>query len=845
MLKAKLIQPNDEKLDFKISLLYQSIFLALTCGITGSVYAAEGILNSTSSSESQDVKELKSVVVVGSRGGIRTVTESPAPVDVISGEQLLKQGNTTALRDVLAKIVPSFSVATVPSQPDGYGAVARSAGLRSFGGGHTLVLVNGKRRHVGALAINKYGFAEGYQAADLDLIPIGSIARVEVLRDGAAAQYGSDAIAGVINIVLKSADNGGSLSTTYGSREHFSGTKRNGETFQLNANVGAPLGSEGFINLGFDLKNQDATTRAGAVSGNIYSQVNGQNDPREENTHRNLNKLGLPSVEQFNVSVNTELPLSDVATLYSYTTAGWRDASTGASYRRPNSRSGIPEIFPNGTTPNVILSETDVQSVWGVKGDDFLGWSWDLSSSYGKNSQNHSTKNNLNPSLGPLSPTSFGLQRYDAYQWVTNLDYKKSFDIGLGVTPLSVAWGLDYRKEGWSSKATDSLAYKNGGYIYTTGDNAGSSATVGTFGARVLLPEDEADINRSNIAAYLDFGLDVTENWFVGLAGRFEHYDDSSGDTFNGKINSRYELNPQFAVRGTVSTGFIAPSLYQQGFASTGIVSTVNNGVRSDVYSKSVRPDSALGQALGAKDLDPTESTNFSLGLTYTPIKNLNLAIDAYHIELKDRIASTAGLTGSGINSILTANGFSNVNYVTYYANLFDTETNGVDVVADYTQQFDQYGRIRWSLGFNWNDTKITGISDNPTQLEGINIDRITRRTQGMVTDADPKTKFTIAANWQYEKFDLNTRLSRYGSYTNKSETADTDQTFGAEWILDLDATYNLTDHLSFTLGADNLFNTYPEKSNIVDGLGENYYSQLSPFGLYGGYYYGRINYRF
>ena len=845
MLHTKLIQPQPEKLGFKISLLHQSIFFALTCGITGSIYAEDIQQKTVTSVEKEDVQQLESVVVVGNRGGIRTITESPAPVDVISGEQLLKQGNTLALRDILAKVIPSFSVATVPSQPDGYGAVARSAGLRGLGGGHTLVLVNGKRRHVGALAINKYGFGEGYQAADLDLIPIGAIARVEVLRDGAAAQYGSDAIAGVINIVLKSADNGGNISTTYGGREHYSGTDRNGETFQLNANVGAPLGQDGFINFGFDLKNQDATTRAGAVSGNIYSKVNGQDDPREATIDRNLNKLGLPSVEQFNVSANAELPLSDAATLYSYTTAGWRDASTGASYRRPNSRSGIVEIFPNGTTPDVILSETDVQTVWGLKGDNVLGWAWDVSSSYGKNTQDHSTQNNLNPSLGPSSPTSFGLQKYDAYQWVSNLDLKKTFDIGFGATPLSVAWGLDYRKEGWSSKATDPLAYKNGGYIIPTGDNAGLPATVGTFGARVLLPEDEADISRSNTAAYLDLGLDVTDNWFVGLAGRFEHYDDSSGDTFNGKINSRYEFNPQLAVRGTASTGFIAPSLYQQGFASTGIVSTVNNGVRSDVYSKSARTDSALGQALGAEALDPTKSTNFSLGLTYSPFKNFNLAVDAYRIELKDRIASTAGLTGTGINNILAANGFSNVNYVTYYANLFDTETNGVDVVADYTQQLNKYGRIRWSLGFNWNETDITAIADNPSQLDGINIDRITRRTKGMITDADPKTKFTLAANWQYAKLDLNTRLSRYGSYIARSETAATDQTFDAKWIVDLDATYNLTDSLSLTLGADNVFNTYPEKSNIVDGLGENYYAQLSPFGLYGGYYYGRVNYRF
>lgn len=821
---------------------YRSMVMALTLGVTGSAFADD---NANQKTEQDDAQATEKVVVVGSRSGIRTVTKSPAPVDVISGDQLQKQGNTLALRDILAKIIPSFSVATVPSQPDGYGSVARSAGLRGFGGGHTLVLVNGKRRHVGALAVNKYGFVEGYQAADLDLIPINAIARIEVLRDGAAAQYGSDAIAGVINIVLKSADHGGSITTTYGGREHYSGTDRNGETFQLSGNVGTKLGSDGFVNFGYDIKNQDATTRAGQVSGDIYSKVNGQSDPREATFDRNVNKLGLPSVEQLNLSFNAELPLGDAAKLYTFTTAGWRDAITGASYRRPNSRSVVTEIYPNGTTPVIALDERDYQSVWGVKGDNFLGWAWDASTSYGKDTQKHSTSSNLNPSLGTASPTSFGLQKYETYQWSNNLDFRRAFDIGFGYKPLNVAWGLDYRKEGWSSKATDPLAYKNGGYIYTTGDNAGSTATVGTFGALVLLPEDEAKIKRSNTAAYLDLSLDVTPKWLVGIAGRFEHYDDSSGNTLNGKINSRYEITPELAVRGTIGTGFIAPSLYQQGFASTGIVSTILDGVRSDVYSKMVRTDSALGQALGAKALDPTKSTNYSLGLTYTPLKNLNIAVDAYRIELKDRISATAGLTGTGINSILAANGFSNVNYVTYYANLFDTVTNGVDVIADYTQQLEQFGKLRWSLGFNFNETRITGIADNPSQLQGINIDRITRRTKGMITDADPKTKFTIATNWLYKKIDINARLSRYGSYISPSETVETDQKFGAKWIVDLDATYHATENLSFTLGADNLFNTYPDKSNVIDSLGENYYAQLSPFGLYGGYYYGRISYRF
>ncbi|KAA8733731.1 TonB-dependent receptor [Acinetobacter qingfengensis] len=853
MLQEKLTQPDSKLWHFKISQLHQAIILVLSCGVASVLYAAEDTSNTSVPTEDKDVKQLESVVVVGNRGGIRTVTESPAPVDIISGEQLLKQGNSVALQDILAKLIPSFKVDTIKSWTNSYSAVARSAGLRSFGGGHTLVLVNGKRRHVGAQYVTNGSIIEGYQAADLNLIPISAIARIEVLRDGAAAQYGSDAISGVINIVLKSTDHGGSLTSTYGGRAHYSDhEKQNGETYQTNGDFGLPLGQEGFIHFAYDYKNQDAVTRAAAASGQFYSTINGQPDPRETTIDRWNYRAGIPSVEALNLAYNAELPLTDQAILYSNSTAGWRKAVTGLGFRRANSIYIVDEIYPDGVAPIMKLDESDFQTVWGIKGDQLWGWSWDISTSYGKNILDTTTTDNINASLGTNSPTNFGLQKYEAYQWVNNLDFKKSFDIGLGVNPLSVAWGLDYRKEGWSIKATDALAYADGGYVFNSGDNAGTKANVGLIGVALVQPDDEADIDRSNTAAYLDLGLDATQNWFVGLAGRFEHYDDSSGNTFNGKLTSRYAITPNLAVRGTVSSGFVAPSLVQQGYGTTTVGYGPDvNGIYANRKSKLVRPDATLAQALGAEELKPTKSKNYSLGLTFSPFDKFNIAIDAYRIDLKDRIAQTSALSGSGVSAILAANGFSDIQTVQYFANLFDTQTTGVDVVIDYTQQLQNYGRLRWNLGFNYNETKITGIADNPEELQGINVNRVGRAAIGAVTVANPKTKLTLGTNWQYQKFDINTRLSRYGSVISRGATAATDSYYGAKWIVDVDATYHLTDNLSVTLGADNLFNTYPDETTSAvilasgDISGGSKYPNISPFGSYGGYYYGRISYRF
>ena len=785
---------------------------------------------------------MQTVVSVGNRGNQRTVAQSAVPIDVIGGEDLQKQGGSTALRDALEHLLPSFNVAKVTG--GAYSNVARAAGLRGLGGGYVLVLVNGKRRHGGSVASENSVLVEGWNPADLDLIPISAIDRVEVLRDGAAAQYGSDAIAGVINIILKSDSSGGSSSTMAGRRSHYaSGVGSNGETYQQTFNYGLPLPNDGFFNFALDAKKQDSTKRSGVATGAFYYPVNGQPDPRENTVEKRSFGGGLPEIEQINVSYNAELPLNESTSLYSFSTLGKQDALVSIGFRRPNSNTIINELYPDGIAPDFTFDSLDYQSTFGARGDDLAGWGWDLSTSYGANRQKQSTDNNLNPSLGTASPTDFTLQTNTFTQWTTNFDLNRKLDIGTR-NPLNFATGLEYRFEQYRTESGDVDSYRNGNYRYPAGHpRAGQLAAIGALGNYLLLPEDEVNLRRSDSAAYVDLGLDVTDKWFVGAAGRFEHYTDSSGNTWTGKLSTRYAFTPEIAARGALSTGFVAPSMVQQGYAKTGLGRRTVGNTTQDIMIKRVQTNSAIGRALGAEDLEPVKSQSVSAGLTWTPVKDLNVALDAYLIDLQDRIALISPLSGAAVDQILAANGFSHVQQVQYYANAFDTRTKGLDLVADYTQHLDRFGRLRWNVGANWNKATITDLKANPSQLQSLGLQRFERTELGGITDLTPKSKYIVGLNWQVNDWDVGVRATRYGKVKRLgSGTTGVDETFSAKWITDVDVTYALTDNVRVSLGADNLFNVYPDKHTVTDVSGGSYYSSISPFGSYGAFYYSRLN---
>lgn len=790
---------------------------------------------------SEETTQLQTVVSVGNRGVERTVAESAVPIDVIGGQDLEKQGASVSLRDALANLLPSFNVAKVTG--GAYSNVARAAGLRGLGGGYVLVLVNGKRRHGGSVASENSVLIEGWNPADLDLIPVAAVDRVEVLRDGAAAQYGSDAIAGVINIILKKDSSGGSATTLAGRRSGYHGVGSNGETYQQSINKGFELPNGGFFNFTLDAKNQDSTKRSAEATGSFYYPVNGQPDPRENTVERRSFGGGLPEIEQYNLAYNAELPLTDDTSLYSFSTLGKQDALVSIGFRRPNSNTIVNELYPDGVAPNFTFESLDYQTVVGARGKDVAGWDWDLSTSYSRNKQKQLTDKNLNPSLGTSSPTDFWLQTNTFDQWTTNLDLNRTLDIGLR-NPLTFATGLEHRFEHYRTESGDPESYSNGGYTYPVGHpRAGQQAAIGALGNYLLLPEDEVDLRRSNSAAYVDLGLDVTDKWFIGAAGRFEHYTDSSGNTWNGKLSTRYAFTPELAARGALSTGFVAPSMVQQGYAKTGLGRrTIGNETR-DIMIKRVQPDSAIGIALGAEDLEPVRSQSLSAGLTWNPVKNLNVSLDAYLIDLEDRIALISPLQGAAVDRILASYGFSHVQQVQYYANAFDTRTRGVDLVVDYTQHLGEFGRLRWNLGANWNKATITDQKDNPAQLQSLGLSRFDRTELGGITDLTPKTKFLLGLNWQVGDWDAGVRTTRYGEVKKLgSSSGGVDERFGAKWITDVDVGYQITDNVRVSLGADNVFNVYPDKHTVVDVSGGSYYSSISPFGSYGAFYYSRLN---
>jgi iron complex outermembrane receptor protein len=811
----------------------KSVFTSLT--LAPAVFA--GYLLTPLAMAAEDDAALDTVIVTGSRGSeVRTVTSSPAPIDVIDSKQLEQTGESS-LRGALQKTLPSFSQRPSGSSND---SIARPYSLRGLNGSNVLVLVNGKRRHNSAVINLDSTAAYGTNPVDLDMIPISAIDHVEVLRDGASAQYGSDAIAGVINIILKQRDNGGSASTQYGQYYEDG----DGGNLRQTLNQGLALGDNGgFFNYALDAKSVQTATRSRAATGNLYFA----GDPRNDTADREVQKNGLPKIKAINLSYNAELPVSDALTLYSFSTFSKRDARGGQNYRRPNSTNIIPEIYPDGTAPFYTLEETDYQAAAGGKGE-FAEWHWDLSSTFGRDKGQAGADETLNASLGPTSPTRFDTYTNIFDQWTNNLDLTRAFEVGLA-KPLQVSWGLEHRHERYKTESDDPLSYINGGYFYPSGPLAGQPAAVGAQGAITLTPEDEGQLSRNSYASYLDLGLNPTEKLWLGVAARFEKYDDSSGNTRSGKFSARYDFTPTFALRGTLSNGFRAPSLSQSVYAQTANQYTTVDGVAQFVEAKTVRVDSPLAKALGAEDLSPEKSRNISIGLTWQPLPQASVTLDAYQIEIRDRIALTGFLYGNGVDQQLVANGYKPGYRVKYFTNAADTTTRGVDLVADYRVDYGRFGRVKYGLGVNYNKTIIDDIKQTPASLRaaGNNLELFDRVAQGYLTVANPKTKLMLSANWQIERFTINAGLTRYDKVIARDANPDYDVTYGAKWLTDLEVAYALTDHFDVAVGANNLFDVRADNNGYPAGDTNGFpkFGAISPFDPYGGFWYTRIAYNF
>ncbi|MFK0342076.1 TonB-dependent receptor plug domain-containing protein [Pseudomonas asiatica] len=791
------------------------------------VALAAGLHNAPSLAEEPAAQALGTVIVTGNRGSEkRTVTSSPVPIDVISAKQLQETGKP-GLMEALSASVPSL---TLPEKT-GWDAsgMARAPNLRGLNAAQVLVLVNGKRRHTSA-TLNISGINAGAAPADLDLIPISAIDHVEVLRDGAAAQYGSDAIAGVINVILK-ADASGTAVTTAG--QGYDGKK---QTVLQSLNKGFEIGRDGIVQLALDARSQNDDNKASA---NGYSQA----EALDRAGKVTYGGYGTPKINLLTLGYNAELPLQDDLTLYSFSTWSYRKAEQGQNFRLPtivNTITTGPNGRPSGYTPTWYIEEYDYQAAFGARG--LAGeWDWDLSSTYGRNEAEQGTWNNQNPSLGEATPNHFESGTWVSSQLTSNLDLRRSFEVGL-TKPLDFSWGLEQRRDTYQVQAGDWASWADGGYCKAPGNCAASGAQV-TNG---ISPAEAASASRNSYAGYLDVGFNPLPQWYWGAALRYEHYDRNIGATRSGKLTTRYELTPELAVRATVSNGFRAPSLANNLFSARSTTYGVVDGVYQSINYGVLPVDSAAAKALGAEPLKPEKSTNYSLGLAWQPGERLAFTADAYLINVRDRITLTGTLLGPEVTQALLANGIDSTSGGQYFTNGADTRTKGLDLVGSYDQDLGGAGTVKWTAAFNWNDTEILDYKQSVNIL-GTPYELMNRQARNLLTEVQPHTKLILGGNWRLDRYRVNLGLTRYGSWreVNAANDRSLDREYKARWITDLDAGYQLTKDLEVAIGARNLFDIYPERQAPSSKTMVKGYGVYSPYGFTGGYYFGRVTYTF
>jgi iron complex outermembrane receptor protein len=799
------------------------------------------------------------IIVTGTRSKTaRTIADSPVPIDVIQPAELKATGRT-GLKEVLGQIVPSLTMPALGG--GGTSASVRPISIRGLSGDYLLVLVNGKRRHTTSLINNLSRISGGSTPVDIDLIPTNAVGRIEVLRDGAAAQYGSDAISGVINIILDDSPEGGEFSATAGQLY-----EKGGALLQQQIGYGTRIGDGGFIRFAVEGKYHDRADSSAEPVPYIYPFVNGAPDPREGNVeHLIAGGYGRSNRDKIiNGSLNAELPVGDALKLYSFSTLSYRDiddkrgsafgAATGyGGQANAQGQTVLPQIYPSYFQARRRIREWDGQAALGLKGT--LGvWDFDISSSYGRDHVRLGAVGTLNPSLGPTSPTSFFMGKQIQDLWVNNVDLSRDYEIGFA-EPLSVAVGVEHRWEKFQNIAGEPDSYRDGGYVIPADGTpfgqlyGGRSPSPGLVSFTGTSPADETSISRNNLAAYVDVSTKITPAWFVGVAGRFEHYDDSSGNTVSGKFSTRYEIAPGFALRGGVNTGFRAPSLAQTGFSTTQNTVTVIGNNRVNTTSKFLPVNSVAAVALGAKPLKPEKSLNFTGGFTFErgPAR---LTIDAYQIRVDDRIVKTeflgtASNGGTAIRDTLIANGVTNVDSAQFFTNAIDTRTRGVDVVAEYTLRTAGFGSFRLNAAYSYNKTKILNVIDNPPQLAPLNVTLFGRQAQQDLVAALPRSKVVLSSDWTLDRVHALFRVTRYGRYTEASNVASGDRSFGAKWVADLDVSYDLSERITLSAGANNLFDVYPERNGLIAYDGSGAYGNFAPFGLSGGFYYGRVSVKF
>ncbi|WP_103068474.1 TonB-dependent receptor [Aquimarina sediminis] len=782
-----------------------------------------------------DGEALGTIVVVGSRSPKRTATDTPVAIDIIDMQDIITKSGKIEINELLQYTAPSFN-ANKQSGSDGADHID-PATLRGLGPDQTLVLINGKRRHSSSL-INIFGTrGRGNSGTDLNAIPASSIKRIEVLRDGAAAQYGSDAIAGVINIVLKTNVNKLTGSISYGAYntnakgDFPAGTPNtdgnrldtkndgnriaddknfDGGSVKITANYGVEVGEGGYANFTTEFLSKNKTLRPGF-------------DFRRG--------FGEAAIDGFNFFANAAIPLSQKTELYAFGGRNYRDTDAFAFTRNDGARV-VTAIFPNGFTPRITSNIIDNSVSAGVRTETEGGWKIDINNTWGKNNFHYFIKGTLNASLGISSPTDFDAGGHSLSQNTTSLDFSKYYPNILN--GLNIAFGTEYRTENFEIFAGEEGSYATydviglpitnpATQIQPTDPISGDLRPGGSQGFPGYSPSNEVDRSRSNLSVYADAELDITDRFLLGAAARFEEYSDF-GSTTNGKLAFRIKATEEINIRGSVSTGFRAPSLAQiyynlrftdfQGGVATETLLSANN--------------SPVTASFGINQLEEETAINGALGATAT-FGGFTATVDGYYISVKDRIVLTGTFAAPQIPNVAEAQ---------FFANGVDTETIGLDLILSWKGNFD-FGNISATLAGNINDMKIDDVNNGT-------LDEATffgEREKAFLLASAPESKFSFNANYNKDKFNAGIGLTHFSEIT-LIDFADTEDIYGAKITADLNLGYKLNKNLKLTVGGNNIFNEYPDQQNDGETEAGGYWDAVQ-MGFGGAYYYARLDFNF
>lgn len=843
-----------------------------------------------SAQEAESGMGIEEIITTGSRGKPRTVSDSPVPVDVFGADDL-ESVSFTDTNDVLKTLVPSYTLGRQPIS-DG-GTFIRPATLRGMPTDKTLVLVNSKRRHRAALVTIG---GSGTQGPDISTIPTIALKNIEVLRDGAAAQYGSDAIAGVINFILKDNSEGISLNVESGGFDE-------GDGFQTTVmgNIGLPLGESGFLSISGEIADVDETVRAEQYCGSWFclDSSNPTYDPTAwyaaytedpdfmaavassaSLSSDVVQPWGQPPIESERVFFNAGIPVGADAELYAFGNYSHSESNGSFFYRYPENGT-IEELrepdgsiytplekFPGGFTPRFFGEVFDQSIAGGYRGTWSNGIDYDFSGRFGKSKIEYTLKNTINPSLGPDSPTSFHPGDLINEEIQFQADFSKEFEAGLA-SPLLMAFGLNYMDESYEVVQGNQASYEAGPYALSdpwgfcnddgsatadglaviasgspldcsdSSDPAFTVVGVGSNGFPGYSPTFSEEYTRDSYSAYLDVSADVTDTLFLQAAARYEDYSDF-GTEVVGKLAGKLDITDTFGLRASVGTGFRAPTPGQQG--TINVSTRLPNGF--PVATGLFPAGGPVAGALGATPLKPETSTNFTFGLT-SEFDMLSLTLDFYRIEVDDRTnavstknVSTDPTSGDAYDNYLALSsagvaGAESIGGVFYFANAFDTITEGVDLVATYPLEWDNGSSTMLTASLNYNSTEFD--SDPSAYLNAEN-------AFDFIHD-DPEMRAVLTARHEMDKMSLVGRVNWYGSYENSNGSPISSiQKFDPIALVDLEGQYRFSESLSLAVGGRNIFDQYPEQDSIGDFCCGRLYSSGTSVSWQGRYYYMRLN---